>query len=128
MKCIQTGAEYEVTYRFQRADGPLLRRCGISLRAAVEGSPLQRRLVASELLYGDVTKAGQIIRTKRYKYIVFNSGARPEQLYLECDPGEMRNLARNKPAKPILIEHRRLFADWLRDTNDSFRPPPDYST
>jgi hypothetical protein len=102
---------------------------GISLRAAVEDSPLQRRLVASELLYGDVRKAGQMIRTNRYKYTVFNSGARLEQLFdLERDPGEVRNLARSKPAEPILIEHRRLLADWLQDTNDSFRPPPDYST
>jgi arylsulfatase A-like enzyme len=96
---------------------------GVSTRRPVEGSLVAREFIASELLYGDAARAGRMIRTKRYKYVVFNSGARPEQLFdLERDPGEIQNLARSKTAEPILNEHRKLLARWARTTDDAFRP------
>ncbi|MCU0229477.1 MAG: sulfatase-like hydrolase/transferase, partial [Bryobacterales bacterium] len=68
--------------------------CGVSLRPALEGKPLERTFVAGELLYQDQTREGRMIRTARHKYVVFNHGDRPEQLFdLDADPGEVLNLA-----------------------------------
>jgi arylsulfatase A-like enzyme len=92
---------------------------GRSLRAAVDASTLEREFVVSELLYGDRSKAGRMIRTARYKYVVFNNGSRPEQLFdLESDPGEVRNLAGSK--RKIVAEHRALLVRWMKDTGDEF--------
>lgn len=96
---------------------------GVSLRAAASGQAIDRAFVACEVRYGDESREGRMIRTRRYKYAAFNSGARAEQLFdLELDPGETRNLARSAQAASILEEHRGLLAAWLKDTGDSFRP------
>ena len=64
---------------------------------------------------------GRMLRTKRYKYIAFSHGERPEMLFdMERDPGEMRNLAASADHATELLRHRRLLADWLRRTNDAF--------
>ncbi len=97
---------------------------GQSLRPALTGSPLEREFVVSELRYRDATEEGRMVRTGRYKYSVFNSGARPEQLFdLELDPGEIVNLASSRAHREILNHHRALLAGWIRKTNDDFRPP-----
>jgi len=47
--------------------------------------------------------------------VVFNAGARPEQLFdLPADPGETQNLARSAAAQPVLHEYRdRLRNDFV---------------
>jgi arylsulfatase A-like enzyme len=97
---------------------------GRSLRNAVESGEGGPPYVVSELLYGDASRAGRMLRTNRFKYVVFNSGARPEQLFdLELDPGEVRNLARSAEARNVLLEHRKLLNQWLERTADRFRIP-----
>lgn len=97
---------------------------GLSLRPVLEGRPIDRTFVAAELLYQDQTREGRMIRTARHKYIVFNSGARPEQLFdLDTDPGEVLNLAPHPEAQPELHRHRALLRAWIRETNDDFRLP-----
>ncbi len=55
-----------------------------------------------------------MLRTARYKYVCFNWGARPEQLFdLQSDPGEMRNLVREKESFGVLAEHRKLLRDSM---------------
>ena len=64
---------------------------------------------------------GRMIRTQKYKYICYSEGAHHEQLFdLEKDPGEMRNLVRNRKHKAILDEHRNLLSEYIRDTEDFF--------
>ena len=78
-----------------------------------------RPFVASELRYEVAEREGRMIRTKRYKYVRFNSGARAEQLFdLEADPGETFNLARR--AGTVLADHRQLMNEWLSKTGDRF--------
>jgi arylsulfatase A-like enzyme len=97
---------------------------GASLRPAIEGRPLARKFAVSELRYGDETREGRMLRTARHKYIVFNSGARPEQLFdLSGDPGETRNLVHEKSAAPILKQHRDLLRKWIAETHDDFLSP-----
>jgi arylsulfatase A-like enzyme len=96
---------------------------GRSLRGALEGSPLERDFVVSELSeYGDESRQGRMLRTSRYKYIVFNGGERPEQLFdLQLDPGEIHNLARRPEAARALREHRELLTAWIHQTADDFQ-------
>jgi arylsulfatase A-like enzyme len=98
---------------------------GVNLRPAIEGGILNRRFVVSELSeYGKDDRQGRMLRTARHKYVVFNGGARPEQLFdLDLDPGENLNLARQESAAPVLREHRALLRDWIRDTKDDFAFP-----
>ncbi len=99
---------------------------GISLRPFIEG----REARGHEFVVGEISRfgirerQGRMLRTKRYKYIVFNGGENPEQLFdLSQDPGETRNLAREPAAAGILREHRALLAQWIADTGDDFVPP-----
>ena len=79
-----------------------------------------RAFVTSELRYGSAEREGRMLRTKRYKYVRFNSGARAERLFdLETDPGETFNLARRGGG--VLDEHRRLMNEWFSKTGDGFR-------
>jgi arylsulfatase A-like enzyme len=98
---------------------------GRSLRGAIEGTGWDRRHVVSELsVFGDAGREGRMLRTRRFKYIVFNGGARPEQFFdLEYDPGEVNNLANQARAAGDLKEHRALLAGWMRETRDDFRSP-----
>ncbi|MCX6617336.1 MAG: choline-sulfatase, partial [Acidobacteria bacterium] len=97
---------------------------GRSLRPAIEGKMLDRTFVVSELSeYDEKQRQGRMLRTARYKYIVFNGGRRPEQLFdLQFDPGEVCNLA-GRPGAAVLGEHRDLLARWIADTNDDFKIP-----
>jgi arylsulfatase A-like enzyme len=98
---------------------------GASLRPALEGRDLDREYVTAELYYqGNLEHQGRMIRSRRYKYVCFNMGARPEQLFdLERDPGEGRNLAAAPEAREVLLRHRNFLKRWLRETGDEFVPP-----
>lgn len=97
---------------------------GVSLRPALEGGTLKRSFVAGELLYKDATREGRMIRTARYKYVVFNSGSNPEQLFdLDMDPGEILNLAKLPEARAELDSHRAILRAWIRETKDDFQMP-----
>jgi len=95
---------------------------GVDLRPAMSNGSVARRFVVSELSeYGKEDRQGRMLRTDRYKYVAFNGGANPEQLFdLELDPGEMQNLARQPSAAPVLREHRDLLRAWGAQTKDDF--------
>ena len=89
---------------------------GMSVRGAVD-----RPFVVSELSeYGKKERQGRMLRTRRYKYVVFNGGARPEQLFdLELDPGNASIVSNTA----VLSEHRRLLDQWIAETKDDFVRP-----
>lgn len=79
-----------------------------------------RPFVVSELRYETEDREGRMLRGNRYKYVAFNGGARPEQLFdLELDPGETQNLA--STATGLRDEHRAMLKRWLSQTGDKFR-------
>jgi arylsulfatase A-like enzyme len=100
---------------------------GTSLRTLVEGGRASswRAYLASETRFSDVWRGlgteGRMIRTSRYKYVVYSWGAYREQLFdLESDPGEMTNLAVEKRYYSLLENHRRFLSHWLSETSDPF--------
>lgn len=88
---------------------------GRSLRDLAEGrKPLQWR----ESLVVESGR-GRMVRTDRYKYIVYDSGSPREQLIdLAEDPGEMQNLALDPAAAEVLRGHRQLLKQWYADNNE----------
>ncbi len=99
---------------------------GQSLEPLARGSSesWDRRYVVAETTFGrgrDDGVSGRMLRTERYKYIVYNTGAGREQLFdLEADPGETTNLAEDPAHRSALDEHRILISDWAAETNDRF--------
>jgi arylsulfatase A-like enzyme len=88
---------------------------GRSLRPLAEGKDVKqwRDFVVTE------SQNGRMLRTKRYKYCIYDSGSHREQLIdLENDPGEMKNLAEMEDYKDVLDEHRRILQDWVEKTGD----------
>ncbi len=92
---------------------------GVSLKPIMEGkSPEPREYVVSETMFamGDrnLGATGRMIRTKKYKYCIYDNGEKREQLFdMEKDPGETTNLYESHPevAKRLL---KQLEADVNR--------------
>lgn len=101
---------------------------GISLKPVLEGkSPAPRDYVVSETMFAsgerNLGATGRMIRTKNFKYIIYDNGDKREQLFdMEKDPGEMNNLVFNKKYKEQLEEHRDLISQWAKETNDTEFP------
>ena len=104
---------------------------GISLREIAEGIRPQKRrkyVACSTRFVQDLREDGEpinlegrMIRTKDFKYYIFDQGKRPEMLIdMKNDPGEMENLAGNPDYKKVLAEHREIFAKYKKDSGDGF--------
>ena len=97
---------------------------GQSLRPIIE-NPQQpgHEYVVSEMSSG--SERSFMVRTKRYKYMVFpgKAGQKLEMLFdMQEDPGEMKNLA-GQPALASEIErHRKLLAQWNKLTEEDKNP------
>lgn len=103
---------------------------GRSLRPVVEGrsATLHEYVVAESDLAPRYNESGGIfgrmLRTQRYKYVVYSEGGNPEQLFdLEEDPGEMRSLVDSENHQHILEQHRDLLRHHLKETLDTFTSP-----
>jgi choline-sulfatase len=104
---------------------------GMRLRDIAEGSrPKKNRkyVACSTRFVQDLRRdgkpidlEGRMIRTENYKYYIFNQGKQPEMLIdMKNDPGEMENLAGNPDYKKVLVEHREIFAEYKKESGDSF--------
>ncbi|MCP4257929.1 MAG: sulfatase-like hydrolase/transferase [Planctomycetes bacterium] len=104
---------------------------GTSLRGIAEGNRRQKRreYVACSTRFvqdlredgGPINLEGRMIRTKDFKYYIFDQGKQPEMLIdMKNDPGEMENLVGNSDYKKVLIQHRRIFAKYKKESGDGF--------
>ena len=95
---------------------------GRSLRPLVAGETMPwREFVVSET-YGPEVR---MIRTSRYKYILFAQGENCEQFFdMEKDPGEMKNLINDSALAGEVARHRSLLQEWLRTSRDAFHKGP----
>lgn len=58
---------------------------------------------------------GWVVRSERYKYVLYDKGRCREQLFdMRNDRGEMRNLAVEKDFDGVLQQHRDQLAQWMR--------------
>jgi arylsulfatase A-like enzyme len=103
---------------------------GMSVRALAEGrSPSSWRdfLVSETTFCGlgeDFGLSGRMLRTNRYKYIVYSKGTPREQLFdMDHDPGETVDLSAIAEHRSLLREHRAQLAAWCKETNDTFSIP-----
>lgn len=65
---------------------------------------------------------GWMLRTPRYKYVLYEAGANREALYdMDNDRLETRNLAIESTYKPVVEEHRRMLAQWFDDNPGGLR-------
>ena len=88
---------------------------GKSLRQIIEGKPVTawRSYVAAENSWG------RMIRSQRFKYCAYDSGATRESLVdMEDDSGEMQNLCDSEKYKVVLDEHRRYLKGWVKLSGD----------
>ena len=61
----------------------------------------------------------RMLRSSRFKYSVANSTGKTECLVdMENDRGEMQNLADDPQFRTVLVEHRRLLAEWIEISAD----------
>jgi len=61
------------------------------------------------------------VRTAGFTYIIYSAGKNPEQLFdIQADPGQMKNLARNKSYQTVLAEHRQLLRGWVQQNKSPF--------
>jgi choline-sulfatase len=82
---------------------------GRSVKPLAMGPPLDdwRDCVVVE------NERSRLLRSERYKYIVYEEGNPREQLIdLEADPGEMVNLAGAPSRRDVLAAHRALLRQW----------------
>jgi len=99
---------------------------GQSLRPLIEDADREqdRTFVVTETTFGGWNRNygvhGRMLRTDRFKYIVYNKGKHREQLFdMKNDPGEMVNLANRDQYRDVLRNHRDLLRGWIRKTDDA---------
>jgi arylsulfatase A-like enzyme len=100
---------------------------GESLRAVIEKPDAPgHEFVVSEMAGGQGGSRAFMIRTKKYKYVVFpatGAAERGEMLFdMESDPGEMKNLAADAALASELERHRKLLDQWKKTTEEDKYP------
>jgi arylsulfatase A-like enzyme len=77
-----------------------------------------RPYIIAETRFDGSTTRGWMVRTPRYKYVLYDKGPHREQLFdMQSDRGETRNLAVENAFAPILAAHRALLEQWMENTN-----------
>lgn len=104
---------------------------GRSVRKLAEGKKVKnwRDLLVCETTFCEFGESygvtGRMLRSKRYKYIVYSDGPGIwQQLFdMQQDPGETNDIAGKTEYRQILKNHQKHLADWCRQTDDFFAVP-----
>ncbi len=91
---------------------------GKSIRNVLESGKEDKHLrdyVVTETVFAQTAGTiGWMVRTKDFKYVLYDSGRNREQLYdMNNDRGEMRNLAVERRYHDILVQHRQMLNEWM---------------
>lgn len=90
---------------------------GMSIRAAVENPShdLNREFIVTETEFTETAGTkGWMVRTPRYKYVLYEAGLNREALYdMVNDRSEMRNLAVESAYDDIKERHREILGQWF---------------
>lgn len=71
--------------------------------------------------WGSTIEPGRMLRSQRFKYVVYREGDGEQFFDLENDPGETRNLVTSPAHASELARHRAWFDEWLSTSGDPFR-------
>ena len=93
-------------------------RSGLSIRAVAESGdaslPLRDYVVTETNFNQTAGTLGWMVRTSKYKYVLYDKGQYREQLYdMDTDRGEMVNLAVDARYADIVKEHRAMLREWM---------------
>ena len=97
-------------------------RQGVSYKDAAEKGAAGQPFIVTETNFNQTAGTlGWMVRTPKYKYVLYDKGQYREQLFdMSEDRLEMRNLAVEAKYRDILLEHRAILENWLKTT-----PGPD---
>jgi arylsulfatase A-like enzyme len=88
------------------------------LQGKMEETISKREYVVSEINQAELK--GRMVVTQNFKYILFNGGANPEQLFnLANDPGELNPVTYDPDHREQLIAHRNMLLEWDERIDDS---------
>ena len=130
-RLVQTGIDLLPTF-CDYAGIPVAKNLpGLSLKATANGQPADdprdyvvasNKMIQGEPIDGvKYEPEGRMLRSRRYKYCVYDLGQRRESLFdMQQDPGEMLNLADDPQHRAALNQHRRYLADWCQRYRDGF--------
>ena len=93
-------------------------RPGVSYKAAAEKGAAGQNYIVTETNFNQTAGTlGWMVRTPKYKYVLYDKGQYREQLFdMENDRAEMRNLAVESKYRDVLLEHRSILENWLKTT------------
>lgn len=100
-------------------------RSGISYRNVAEDGAAGQEFIVTETNFNQTAgTVGWMVRTEKYKYVLYDKGKYREQLFdMTCDRGEMVNLAVEAKYFGILSQHRAILRAWI----DSHKPGTGYA-
>ncbi|MBN2309039.1 MAG: sulfatase-like hydrolase/transferase [Candidatus Hydrogenedentes bacterium] len=81
---------------------------GRSLRPLLEGLPAEWR----EFVCAEIQIVGRMLRTERYKYVIYEDDPVEQLFDMKADPWETKNLYDDAACADVLADHRRLLAEW----------------
>jgi arylsulfatase A-like enzyme len=96
---------------------------GRSLKDLVEGTQNDElhEFIVTETCFDASDTWGWMIRTPKFKYVLYPAGRYREQLFdMERDRGEQVNLAVESRYKGILEQHRKLLKEWAKENRQPF--------
>ena len=89
---------------------------GLDLTPGVMTNPAGESLPQRDYVVSEINQAkfkGRMVVTRDFKYILFDGGANPEQLFdLVNDPGELRPVTYKPEFREQLIAHRNMLLEW----------------
>jgi arylsulfatase A-like enzyme len=93
-------------------------RPGVSYKDAAEKGAEGQDYIVTETNFNQTAGTlGWMVRTPKYKYVVYDKGQYREQLFdMSEDRLEMRNLAVESKYRDVLEEHRAILKNWLKTT------------
>jgi arylsulfatase A-like enzyme len=93
-------------------------RRGVSYVDVAEKGASGQSFIVTETNFNQTAGTlGWMVRTERYKYVLYDKGQYREQLFdMTADRLEMRNLAVEAKFRDVLLEHRAILENWLKTT------------
>ena len=84
----------------------------------------KRKYIVTELSDNPQQKLrkGRMVRSARYKYCIYSTGERNEQLFdMHKDSGEQTNVAYDPKYSKIMEQHRKYLKEWQERIVDNFK-------